>query len=231
MSHAARHNLLLALLFAAMTTAAATAPQRQIGSWILDCPTDKPGPCRMHLNQRLVDQAGITADLEVQAQGKTLVPVIAVHGLPSELLMQAAMLGHTEASLRFANGKREDLVCAATKDAYLCAPSDSAAQRLAVALPHAQTVTIRVSMVVDGLKPLPAQEKSLDLSGTTEALARLRSLGALQMPAPLPAPAVSSPARLMEMADKALKAAGYQNGVAGLQGLLAKYLQKQGAVR
>ena len=210
----------------------AHATDQQIGSWVLTCParSDRDSAsCLMRLNKRFLDKAGITADLEVQASGPALVPVITVRGLSTEMLA-VSMTGKTEASIRFPGGLRETLTCAATLAGYVCAPTDAAARRLAAALPTAQTVTLQGSVLIDGMMPFPIPQRTVDLSGTTEALVRLRAIGPAQIPAPLPMPAAQSPIGLVQMADKALKAAGYMNGVAGLQELMAKY-RKQQAVR
>ena len=180
----------------------------------------------MRFDRRFLDKAGITGDLEVQAQGKTLVPVIALRGLSSEILMAATLAGKTEASIQFAGAPREDLACAASSAGYICAPNDANGAKLAATLPAARSVTVRISVGVAGMSPLPPQEKSLDLAGTNEALARLRAAGPTQVPTAKTELAAQSPAGLMGMADKALKAAGYQNGIAGLEALVAKYMKK-----
>jgi hypothetical protein len=207
---------------------ASAATQEHIGNWVLTCPGDapRPGPCLLQLERRFLDKAGIIAGLEVQALGNILVPVITLRGLSSELLIAASLAGKTEASMQFGGSPREDLACTPSSLGYICAPRDGAAQRLAARLPWARLVTVRVSVAPAGMKPLPAQEKSLDLSGTSGALARLRTAGPAQVPDPLTALSSQTPATFMEMADKALKAAGYPNGMANLQGLLAKYREK-----
>jgi hypothetical protein len=78
---------------------------------------------------------------------------------------------------------------------------------------------------VTGMNALPTQEKVLDLSGTNEALAKLRSAGPSQVPAPIMGLASQSPEGMMGMADKLLKAAGYPNGVQQIQALMAKYMK------
>jgi hypothetical protein len=203
---------------------AAAATQEQIGSWVLICPPSEP--CLLRAEKRFFDKTGVTGELEVLADGTSLVPVIALRGLPTELLMAAAMAGKTEASMQFGGGPREPLACAPSAAAYICSPPDDAAHALAAGLPTARSVTVRLSVMVPGLKPLPIQDKALDLSGTAEALARLRIAGPSQIPRPITALASPSPGAFMGMADKALKAAGYPNGVADLQALVAKYRAK-----
>jgi hypothetical protein len=230
MSTTARWSVVLACLLAAMSGVARASTQEQIGSWVLSCPGDNPksGACLLRASKRFLDKAGLTGDLEIEAQGHTLVPVIALRGLSKEMLTAAAMIGKTEVTLQFPGGDREDLACAASAAGYICAPNDAAGQKLAAALPVARSVTARVAVTVTGLKPLPAQEKTLDLSGTNEALSRLRAVGPTQVPPPMTALASQSPATLIGMADKALKAAGYPNGAAELQALMGKYMKKSG---
>jgi hypothetical protein len=76
------------------------------------------------------------------------------------------------------------------------------------------------------MNPLPAQERTLDLFGTKEALARLRIVGPSQVPSSMTALESPSPGAMMGIVDKALKAAGYRNGTADLQAMLAKYMKK-----
>jgi hypothetical protein len=212
---------------ASIATASAASPEH-IGSWVLSCPGSAPGsePCVLHLEKRFLDKGGITGDLEIQAMGKTLVPVITLRGLPGQILLAASLAGKTDASMQFGDGPKEALSCAPSTVAYTCAPKADAATRLAADLPTARSVTVRVLVTVSGLKPLPVEEKSLTLSDTNEALVRLRMVGPPQVPDPTTALVAQSPGALIGMADKALKAAGYPNGVADLQALVAKYKGK-----
>jgi hypothetical protein len=223
--------LALALMISACSAWAGTvcaATPQHIGSWVLECPGDAPGrePCRLRFDKHLVDKAGITGDLEIQALGKTLVPVITLRGLPNEALVAASLAGRTEASLQFDDSPPDALGCAPSSVGYVCSPEGEAAKKLAAGLSAAHSVKVRVSVTVTGMKPLPAQEKSLQLSGTTEALTRLRISGPTEVAGPLQAVASPSPGALIGMADKALKSAGYPNGIADLQTLLAKYRGK-----
>jgi hypothetical protein len=128
--------------------------------------------------------------------------------------------------MQFGAGPREVLDCGPSAEGYVCAPRDGAADRLAAALPSARSVTVRVTVAISGLKPLPVQEKSLDLTDTGAALTRLRAAGPAPVPGVMTAVPEPSPGALMGMADRALKAAGYPNGVADLQALVAKYRGK-----
>jgi hypothetical protein len=213
------------LLMAATATGAwAGLTQEHVGSWVISCPGE--APCTMRFNKRFLDKSGITGNLEVQAQGRTLVPVLTLRGLSSELLMAAAMVGKTEASLQFAGGTRQELDCAVNESSYICTPNEATTPKLAAGLAAAPRVTVRVAVSVTGMNPLPSQERSLDLAGTADALARLRAVGPTPVPTMKTALAAQSPAGLMGAADRALKAAGYADGLAGLQARLAQYLRK-----
>ena len=217
----------LAIGIAALGGSARAATQEQIGSWVLDCPGSKPGaePCIMRFNKRILDKGGIIGDLEIQGEGKSLVPVIVLRGLSPEMLMAASLAGKTEASIQFAGGTREDLNCAASSSGYICSPKDDAAPKMASALSAARSVTVRVGLPRAGNSPPPPQEKTLDLSGTNEALAKLRAAGPSQVPGPVTALASQSPEGMMGMADTLLKAAGYPNGVSQIQAMIAKYMK------
>jgi hypothetical protein len=228
MRTAARWTAILALGAMAAPAPTAAATPEQIGSWVLTCSGEPPrsGPCLMRLNKRFLDKAGITADLEVQASGTSLVPVITLRGLSHEVLTAAALAGTIAAAIQFSGGSNQTLACTAGAAGYICAPDAAAGERLAAELPLARSVTVLVSVSVTGMNPLPPQAKSMDLTGTAEALVRLRSAGPTQVPGPLAALTQPTPAGLIGMADKALKAAGYPNGVADLQALVAKYMRK-----
>ena len=223
---AVRLGVALLLTGALGGTARAAAPE-QIGSWVIDCPASpRAAGCLMRAGTRFLDKGGITGDLEVQAQDQALVPVITVRGLPRELLLAAAMAGKTTASIQFPGGAAQPLACAATALAYVCAPDQAAGRALAAGLPTAAEVSVQVSLSVNGLKTLPAQRKSLPLSGTQAALQRLCAVGPTPLARPVTDTPPPRPADLMVMADKLLRAAGYPDGVAKLQSLMAKYLRK-----
>jgi hypothetical protein len=228
MRTASRWGIVLTVGSMLASGAALAATEEKIGSWVLSCPGAPPGAesCLLRTDKRFLDNAGITGDLEVQALGNFLVPVLTLRGLSTEILLTAALAGKTEASMQLDGGRREVLDCVTSNAAYICSPSDDAARELAAGLPAARSATVRVSIVVAGMKPLRVQEKSLALSGTGDALARLAVAGPTKVPGPLAAMASRSPAALMGMADKAMRAAGYPNGVSDLHNLLNKYMNK-----
>jgi hypothetical protein len=204
------------------------ATQTQIGSWLLSCSGESA--CRLRAEKRFVDKAGITAELEVLADGTALVPVLALRGLSTQVVMMAATAGTVEAWMQLDGGARQTLDCAPSLEGYFCTPRGNATQTLAAGLPTARTITARVQATVGGMKPLPAQQKSLALTGTRAALAKLVAAG----PEPVPDARIAaaarflpqaSPSTLAAMADKALKAAGYPKGVGDLEGLVTKYLK------
>lgn len=240
MRTASRCGSVLAVAAMLASGAALAATEEKIGSWVLSCPGGTPGAaqggapgaspgaesCLLRADKRFLDKGGITGDLEVQALGRSLVPVLTLRGLSTEILMTAALAGKTEASMQLDGGRREALDCVTSNAAYVCSPVDDAARVLAAGLPAARSVTVRVSVVVAGMKPLQVQEKTLALSGTGDALVRLAVAGPTPVPGPLAGLASRSPAALLGMADKAMRAAGYPNGVGDLHNLLNKYMNK-----
>lgn len=209
-----------------------TAQQETIGSWVVSCAAD--GRCLMRFAKPFVDRNGITGNLEVMKQSRSLVPVVTLRGVPKDLLTAAAVAGKASVSVRFPGAPAETLNCVATNAGGICAPDDDAAPRLAARLVSAPSVTLHLTASLPGMDALPQQHRSLVLSGTAEALDRLRAAGPTSVPPPVTALAPESPAALMATADRLLKAAGYKNGVEGLQSLLDKYrgtLAPPGGVR
>lgn len=197
-----------ALAILAATQGAAPDPA---GTWLLEC---EGGACLLRHRDRLFSGAGVTADMEVRAAGKALVPVLTLRGLPDQLLLASSMAGKAEASVQFPGAARVELACAIGDGGYVCAPPDEAVAALAAALPKARSVAVRVSLAVSGTNLQPARERVLDLAGTPEALARLRAAGARS----------AEPGGWVGLLDRGLKAAGYKNGAAELPGLVARYL-------
>ena len=104
----------------------------------------------------------------------------------------------------------------------MMAPGASAAAGPAAA----RQVTVRAAVTVTGVTPLPSQARTLGLAGTADALARLRAVGPTPVPELRAALAAQSAGGVLGAADRALKAAGYADGLAGLQGRLMQYLRK-----
>jgi hypothetical protein len=198
----------LALLILAATPGA--APEA-VGSWLLDC---DGAACVLRHKDRLFSGAGVTADMEVRAAGNALVPVLTLRGLPGQVLVVSSMAGKAAASVQFPGAARVDLACAIGDGGYVCAPADDAVAALAAALPKARSVAVRVAVSVSGTNLQPSRERSLELAGTPEALARLRAAGAPS----------AEPGGWFGLLDRGLKAAGYANGTADLPELVARYL-------
>jgi hypothetical protein len=207
-------GLLLGLLISIGTARAAT--QEHIGSWVLSC--SGGSACRLHAEKRFVDKNGITVELDVLSDRTALVPVLALRGLPAQAVMMASMMGTVEAWIQLDRGVRRALECAPNLDGYFCTPRGDAARGLAAELPNARTMTARVQATVRGLKPLPAEQKTLALAGTPVPDTRVAAASRL-----LPQ---ASPGALAAMADAALKAAGYPDGLGDLPALMSKYRDK-----
>jgi hypothetical protein len=224
-----RFAVAITMALAVLPLGAQASTQEKIGSWLLSCPAD--GPCLMRLDKPIAEKVGAVANLEVMRQGRALVPVITLRGVPNDLLAAAAVAGKASVQVRFPGAPPETLDCVASSIGALCAPDEDAAPRLASALTTARSVTLRLTASLSGMQPLPVQQQSLALSGTAEGLRRLRSAGATPVPEPITELAAESPAALIASADRWLKAAGYKNGVAGLQALLQQYRPPAEAVR
>lgn len=230
-----------ALILAVAASPARAANEEHIGTWTVGCPGGNQ-PCGMRFSKRFIEQNGITGDLEVNSQSGSLVPVIALRGLPQEAVNVASVAGRAEASMQFGSGAPENLNCFGTEGGFVCAPEGGSAAKLAAALPNASAIKIKVGLSVSGLSGLPSQEKTLDLTGTAQALAKLKTVGAPSVPKPALSTMAAQltaqgalaslksggqpPSAIMEMADKMLKAAGYPGGVAALQEKLRKYLNR-----
>lgn len=181
------------------------------GSWLLEC---AGATCLLRHKDRLFSGAGVTADMEVRAAGKALVPVLVLRGLPDQVLLASSMAGKAAASVQFPGAARVELTCAIGDGGYVCAPPDEVVAALAAALPKARSVAVRVSLTVSGTNLQSARERVLELAGTPEALARLRAAG----------PQSAQPGGWIGLLDRGLKAAGYKNGAADLPGLVGRYL-------
>jgi hypothetical protein len=198
----------MALVVLAATPGA--APEA-VGSWLLDC---EAATCALRHKDRLFSGAGVTADMEVRAAGKALVPVVTLRGLPDQVLLASSMAAKAEASVQFPGAARVQLACGISDGGYVCAPPDDAVAGLAAALPKARSVSVRVAVSISGTGLQPNRERSFELAGTPEALARLRAAGAPS----------AEPGGWVGLLDRGLKAAGYVNGTADLPGLVARYL-------
>jgi hypothetical protein len=209
--------------------AARAATPEHIGSWVLNC--SGTSTCRLRAEKRFVDKDGITVELDVLSDGTALVPVLALRGLPAQAVVMASMIGTVDAWIQLDGGVRRALACAPNLDGYFCTPRGDAARALAAGLPMARAMTARVEATISGMKPLPVEQKTLALADTRRALAKLAAAGAEPVPDARIAAASrllprASPSTLAAMADTALKAAGYPDGLGDLPAVMSKYKNK-----
>ena len=181
--HTGRHGLALALTLSALPAYAqlpARPASEAIGSWILSCPPAPAEPCLMRHREWVLAPANGTpsAALELQLRGDALVPVITVRGLPASAAVGGAFVVKPSVNIGFDGGKRSDLSCGVSGTYYACAPDASTVMAIAAALPKARILSASVTLTVPGMMALPPQERSLDLSRTEAAMARLRAAGA-----------------------------------------------------
>ena len=94
----------------ALAVLAATpgAAPEAVGSWLLDC---QAPACVLRHKDRLFSAAGVSADMEVRAAGKALVPVLTLRGLPDQVLLASSMAAKATASVQFPGAARVDLAC------------------------------------------------------------------------------------------------------------------------
>lgn len=210
----------LAALAAAVPALAATP--EALGSWLLQCPDGPHTACALRLKERLFDKAGLSADLEVRSVGPSLVPVVSVHGLPSDPLLAMALGDRIKADVRFPGAQPADLRCSAAEGGYVCVPKDDAAAGLASALPAARSVGVHVAVSMPGSDSGPSQARTVDLSGTAQALARYRAVGA----AAAPSAPQEIPSGWVKTLDSMLRSAGYANGTSDLPGMVQRFLKR-----
>jgi hypothetical protein len=154
---------------------AAPADDAAIGSWRLICPA--PNACVLRHARARLDAAGVTIALEVRSIRGALVPVVALSGLSG----QAALLAELTVGLRLDRGAWTDMPC---EGLSICAPPDAALAAVAQAFPAARTVGLRMTLSLPGVTGLPRPDVSFGLSGTAEALRRLRASGTVEEAAP-----------------------------------------------
>jgi invasion protein IalB len=178
-----RHAWAFAIALCA-APAVAQAPVRPanetIGSWILSCPPDVAEPCLMRHRDWVVAPASGTpsAALEIQLRGDALVPVITVRGLPTSAAVDSAFVVKPTVNLGLDGGKRIDLSCEISGTDYACAPDAAAVPALAAAIPKARVLSASLTLTIPGMVALPPQDRTLELTGTAVAQARLLAAGA-----------------------------------------------------
>jgi hypothetical protein len=154
---------------------AARAQDTAIGTWLLVCPTK--GACVLRHARAQLDVAGVTIALEVRSIRGALVPVVALSGLSG----QATLIAGLAVALRLDHGAWTEMPCAGLS---VCAPADGALATVAKAFPVARTMGLRMTLSLPGVTGLPRPDVSFALSGTAEALRRLRAGGVAEEAAP-----------------------------------------------
>jgi hypothetical protein len=189
------------------------AADEEIGSWVLACPappagTQADGCILRHKSWVLAPgNGGPSAALEVQMRGDSLVPVVALRGMPTQAAVGGSLVLKPDVAVRFDNGPRSPMSCGLSGAAYACAPQLAAIGPTAAALPKAHAVTVRIELTIPGMMTLPPTERTMELSGTEAALARLRAVGAITEALP-EVPGLDWQGFL----DHMLRAAGFANG-------------------
>ncbi len=151
-----------------------------IGSWTLSCPASQSEPCTLRASDWIwpVEAGGLSAALEVQRRGAELVPVIAVRGLSSAMMVGGIAAVKPTVALGFDGGGAFVLRCGMTGGFLACGPDAAVLSAISAALPTAQTAAVEVSLSLPtGSVALP-RAVTLRLSNTAEALGRLRAAGA-----------------------------------------------------
>lgn len=203
---------------AAASAAVPTAPQ-QIGSWVLDCSGHATeGGCTLRDRTWLLPPGPgrPAAALEVQQLGDKLVPVVTLRGLSTQAAVGGLLALQPHATLSLEPGPSVALACQLDAGAIVCAPQGDDVAATAEALPNAATVTLRMQLSVPGGMALPAEGGSLPLHGTREALVQLRAVGATGQALPA-IPGLD----WVGFLDRVMRAAGFENGAAGLVARLA----------
>jgi hypothetical protein len=184
----------------------------EIGSWVLTCPAAaKPGACQLRDKAWVLPPGGgrPSAALEVQGRGDALVPVVTMRGLSTQAAIGGMLTMKATVGVRFDNGPRTELPCGLDGDAIVCAPDGAGVAQTAAQLPTAHSADVQIQLSLPGMMNLPAQDRTMDLQGTREALARFRAVG----PAGEALPAEAG-LDWRGFLDRVLRGAGFQNGAA-----------------
>ncbi len=146
-----------------------------IGSWVLRCPAD-PGTdgCTLRHKDASIRIGTVGAALEVQPVGGGLVPVVAVRGLSPQAAIAASLAARVSIGLRLDKGPWITLPCAGLA---LCAPAPDAVPALVRDFPAARSVSLRIEVKRTGGPALPRPEHTFRLTGTKQALDRLKAAG------------------------------------------------------
>lgn len=206
-----RWSVAVLLCLLAPVAARAAPAEQDIGSWVVACPTQ--GNCLMrHQSWVLPPGTGRpSAALEVQRRGDSLVPVVTLRGLSTQAAIGGMLTMKAAVAVSFDSGPAADLACDLGGDAIVCAPQGSAVALTAAELPTARSATVRIQLSLPGLMALPAQQRTMALQATPQALAQFRAVGPSGEALP-----VEAGLDWRGFVDRVLRGLGFQNGAADL---------------
>ncbi len=162
------------------------------GTWLLSCATDRMTDrteCRMmHRQPAQPASAGLRAlSLEVMERGGRLVPAVVARDLSLDGAARGILALTGTAQLRFPPERLFDMPCGMEGRSVVCAPREEDLARAATELPAAGRALVRITGPLVPEAQASAEPAELPLSGTAEALIRLRARqpeGAGPAPAP-----------------------------------------------
>lgn len=165
------------ILFLTLAVAvAARAQSVDFGSWRLSCATDRMtdrSNCLLRhrdwAEPPAAGQAGLA--LEVADRGGRLVPLVTARDLGLEQAARGLQALSGTAQLRFPPNRLIELPCGLEGRSLVCAPRPEDAARAESELATADRALVRMTGLTGGSTAEPAE---LALSGTRDALARLR---------------------------------------------------------
>lgn len=199
----------------------ARAADQQIGSWIVECTA--PGDCVMRNAAWVLPPGGgrPSAALEVRRRDDAFVPVVTLRGLSTEQAVGGMLTMKASVAVSLDNERPVALDCSLASAAIVCAPLGDAATATAAELPGARTATVHIQLSIPGMMALPAEQRSMSLVSTREALARFSADG----PPPEEAP-IEPGLDWNGFVQLIFRELGFHNGVADLQNSTAALLRR-----
>ncbi|MCS6892918.1 MAG: hypothetical protein RMK64_10145 [Rhodovarius sp.] len=185
---------LAALLLLALPAAAQVPTAQEFGTWTLGCITDRMTDrtaCRLQ-HKEWVERPGSGPGmaLEIQDRGGRLVPVVTARDLGLDGASRGLMALAGRVQIRFDRHPMFEMSCALEGRNLVCFPHPDLGERAERELAEASTVLIRLTGLGAG-GGAQAEPIELPLSGTRQAMARLREL----VPPSPPRPAEGSELR------------------------------------
>ena len=158
----------------------------EVGSWLAACVRDaRPGPPPCDIRHRtwlLPPSAGhVSAALEIGLRHGVAVPVVTLRGVSIPDATGTLLALATGVTVQFGADPPVRLPCGYAEDVLSCAPGRVDAPAASAQLRQATNAVIRLHVAPStGLKlpfALPDQQRSLDLTRTADAIARLQPSG------------------------------------------------------